>query len=328
MRMRPIILFKRMPQPQSPRPHYFTHKLTRFTSWVRCGMSDGNVVGHMKQEPGIKQEVLEETHVKQEMFTCCEESINRLKKEMEVAQTDSLVNIETRTLDEKPFGCDLCGYSSKLKQSLQAHMIVHSENKPFRCPNCNYRCKVKGVLASHIKHFHSSVRPYSCPKCQFRSKTKGIMKTHMATHSEDLLSCLYCAHQCKSEKQLANHVDQFHSLARQFPCSKCQYRSKSKAGLSRHLTITHREGRPFTCPNCQLKFDKKSALKQHGLVHSQDKPFSCPKCPHKCKRRYALVIHDRHVHTSEKTFYCQQCDYRCKTGSMLKSHRIHAHHRG
>ena len=39
--------------------------------------------------------------------------------------------------DKKPYSCDQCNISFRLK----SHMRIHSEEKPYACEQCDYKCK-------------------------------------------------------------------------------------------------------------------------------------------------------------------------------------------
>lgn len=36
----------------------------------------------------------------------------------------------------KPYVCEQCGKDFKERSSLQAHLVVHSDNRPFKCDRC------------------------------------------------------------------------------------------------------------------------------------------------------------------------------------------------
>ena len=54
--------------------------------------------------------------------------------------------------EEKPFTCDLCQYSTKIKGDLRIHKNRMDNNQLFKCQICVYTCKAKQDLKRHEKN--------------------------------------------------------------------------------------------------------------------------------------------------------------------------------
>lgn len=65
----------------------------------------------------------------------------------------------------RPFECDMCGRSFRVKSTFQAHMKIHrEENRVFNCTLCSKAFFQATDLRKHIKS-HSNVRPIICDVC-------------------------------------------------------------------------------------------------------------------------------------------------------------------
>lgn len=57
---------------------------------------------------------------------------------------------------EKPYKCQICSQSFRIKKTLTKHMVIHSDARPFNCQHCNATFKRKDKLKYHIDHVHGS----------------------------------------------------------------------------------------------------------------------------------------------------------------------------
>lgn len=57
---------------------------------------------------------------------------------------------------EKPYKCQICNQSFRIKKTLTKHMVIHSDARPFNCQHCNATFKRKDKLKYHIDHVHGS----------------------------------------------------------------------------------------------------------------------------------------------------------------------------
>lgn len=56
--------------------------------------------------------------------------------------------------DVKAFGCEICGKSFKLKNTLVNHSVQHTGIRRFVCPFCNRTFASSGNFYSHRKRMH------------------------------------------------------------------------------------------------------------------------------------------------------------------------------
>ncbi|XP_065317479.1 transcriptional repressor CTCFL-like [Gordionus sp. m RMFG-2023] len=55
---------------------------------------------------------------------------------------------------EKCFKCELCSYATHLRQNLDMHMLVHTNQKPIVCKFCDKRFKQKSQMTKHMEALH------------------------------------------------------------------------------------------------------------------------------------------------------------------------------
>lgn len=63
-------------------------------------------------------------------------------------------HIRVQHSDLKPFSCDACGKSFKLKNTLTAHLVQHTGEKRFTCTFCNRSFASSGNYYTHRKRMH------------------------------------------------------------------------------------------------------------------------------------------------------------------------------
>ncbi|TKC44594.1 hypothetical protein EI555_000192, partial [Monodon monoceros] len=60
---------------------------------------------------------------------------------------------------EKPYKCQICNQSFRIKKTLTKHLVIHSDARPFNCQHCNATFKRKDKLKYHIDHVHGIKSP-------------------------------------------------------------------------------------------------------------------------------------------------------------------------
>ncbi|XP_066265635.1 uncharacterized protein [Branchiostoma lanceolatum] len=115
---------------------------------------------------------------------------------------------------EKPFKCSECDYSACQKVNLDRHMLKHTGEKPFMCGECGYRTAYKAHLMPHMLE-HAGTKPYVCGECGYRSTRKGNLVWHQKKHQK----------------------------TRPYKCKLCHYTAKRSTDILRHMGCRHKDQR-------------------------------------------------------------------------------------
>lgn len=86
------------------------------------------------------------------------------------------------------YNCSICTYSALNRQCLQNHIKVqHSDEKPYKCNECDKSFKLKNTLISHMVQ-HTGVRKYVCQFCDRKFGSSGNYYSHRKRMHAQLLS--------------------------------------------------------------------------------------------------------------------------------------------
>lgn len=87
----------------------------------------------------------------------------------------------THHSDHKSFSCNLCSYSTRYKNALKRHYLVHSGERPHKCKICNRSFALPHHLKSH-NLTHTGEKPYSCDVCDMAFRQFVSLKMHVKKH--------------------------------------------------------------------------------------------------------------------------------------------------
>lgn len=173
---------------------------------------------------------------------------------------------------ERPYKCDTCGRSFRLRNSLLGHEKAHQTAK------LEYGDVMKGDL-------------YVCQICNKTFTTRKYWKRHLNIHTEmgKRYQCQFCEKAFQTRSVRAKH-ELTHSGAKPFECHICGKKMTQKSTLKTHL-LTHTEQKPFRCHLCGKGCVKMYELECHLRMHTGDRPFRCSICDKGFVRNYQLQQH-------------------------------------
>lgn len=111
------------------------------------------------------------------------------------------LHMRVKHSDERPYICDVCGSTFKLRSNLMEHKVTHSTDRPFQCKICFKSFKSRARLNFH--GVHHSDRSFPCTKCSVVCKTITYLRSHMETHETNQpYECEVCSKRFKQQKIL------------------------------------------------------------------------------------------------------------------------------
>lgn len=205
--------------------------------------------------------------------------------------------------EERPFACDQCQKTFKLKHHLTKHVLMHSGERSHQCDQCSFTASTSSDLNSHMLT-HSDVKPFACDQCKYRTRHKSALVIHLRTHTgEKLHKCPHCKYAAHTQGHLNAHMLQ-HTGSTPHSCLECGFSTNTLQNLRTHLHKTHGGGPPckhnthsIYCAECGG-----NQFCKHMMLKSQ-----CGKCDgggsKLCKSEWCCTT----VISTRYDGYCLQC---------------------
>ena len=202
--------------------------------------------------------------------TVCDMSFTQLTKYQ--------VHMESH-IKREAFPCEFkgCGKIFNMQKQLEQHSKTHLTE--LVCENCGKKFKDDIKLNRHLKT-HINVGSFECKKCLKKFMTQKRLQKHECIGEMDIeqnmnsekkaYSCIYCAKQFKSPKNLSVHT-KIH-ISDPHRCAVCNKLFKDKCNLKKHLRFVHSKERNFICDVCGKGFKQNDTLKHHVRLHEDTEP--------------------------------------------------------
>ena len=158
----------------------------------------------------------------------------------------------------RPFLCYMCSKTFVYKDSLNQHMLTHTDVATVACPICGKSFKQRGSMYKH-KAIHGPGK-YICDTCGRRFDRKEYLLAHVKTHG-DKQQCGACKimvyhldkHICKADKADSQHY-----------CTTCGMSFRQKRYLYEHIRYNHKmRSDSYKCQICEKMFKYRGSLYNH-----------------------------------------------------------------
>lgn len=183
----------------------------------------------------------------------------------------------------RPYSCDLCTLSFKLKNILSRHMLTHFPNsmRKFVCNCCDRRFSQSHSFKYHVekkspcfpiekvkptKAIVKKSRLFPCDTCGSSFKFKCLLIRHTLIHGSRMFKCEVCSKTFTRSDHLDTHK-KTHLVVETIQCSLCTLTFKGVCELKKHCKKVHDENFPFTCSECDEKMKTQVAFKKHMKIH-------------------------------------------------------------
>uniref|UniRef100_A0A3Q1HEA6 MDS1 and EVI1 complex locus n=1 Tax=Anabas testudineus TaxID=64144 RepID=A0A3Q1HEA6_ANATE len=161
--------------------------------------------------------------------------------------------------------CKECDQVFPDSQSLEAHILTHSEEREYKCDQCPKAFNWKSNLIRH-QMSHDSGKHYECENC---SKV------------------------FTDPSNLQRHIRSQHVGARAHACSECGKTFATSSGLKQHKHI-HSSVKPFMCEVCHKSYTQFSNLCRHKRMHADCRTqIKCKDCGQMFSTTSSLNKHRR-----------------------------------
>lgn len=232
----------------------FYTKLSKLTEHTRSHTNTRpfkcNVCGKSFLRNGHLTRHLAMSHTKEKRFICsfdgCSKEFNlnhHLKRHLKVHETP------------KPYICEICKESFKLKAQLNKHSIIHNP-EPIQLSTENLSTKKK---------------TYKCPGCTLNFDKWSTLIKHKIEHriQEKSFSCDLCEKTFFTYPGRQMHLRVIHGIheAKEHRCSTCGKCFSKKNSLDKHQNAVHLGIKGYPCDICPKEFAYKHTLDKHYISH-------------------------------------------------------------
>ncbi|XP_037533332.1 histone-lysine N-methyltransferase MECOM isoform X1 [Nematolebias whitei] len=233
----------------------------------------------------------------------CDTMAPDIHEERQYRCEDCDQNFETRSqlLDHQKQPCGMPpssflnpGGDSELKaQEPQDLRPLHMSHGLHECKECDQVFPDIQSLEAHILS-HSEEREYKCDQCPKAFNWKSNLIRHQMSHdSGKHYECENCSKVFTDPSNLQRHIRSQHVGARAHACSDCGKTFATSSGLKQHKHI-HSSVKPFMCEVCHKSYTQFSNLCRHKRMHADCRTqIKCKDCGQMFSTTSSLNKHRR-----------------------------------
>ncbi|XP_069709380.1 zinc finger protein 407 isoform X2 [Phaenicophaeus curvirostris] len=210
------------------------------------------------------------------------------------------INVATLPTEMIQFHCQMCSYSSPVREDMKQHCQASKHQVgdcSFNCRLCSFTSLNAISLQSHMGEVHRM--PHSCPTCSLFFQAEEELINHQKnekhgasifqqdtplSNSDQTLQVVADADSVSNNSQstakemevlmkaktpdasfINNKNELKHSVLNktQFQCKKCFYKTRSSTVLTRHIKLRHAQEYHLLCKACNLYSLSKEGMEKH-----------------------------------------------------------------
>ncbi|XP_039193387.1 histone-lysine N-methyltransferase MECOM isoform X3 [Crotalus tigris] len=138
--------------------------------------------------------------------------------------------------EEREYKCDQCSKAFNWKSNLIRHQMSHDSGKHYECENCAKQVFTDpSNLQRHIRSQHVGARAHACPECGKTFATSSGLKQHKHIHSSvKPFICEVCHKSYTQFSNLCRHKRMHADCRTQIKCKDCGQMFSTTSSLNKH----------------------------------------------------------------------------------------------
>ncbi|XP_066565788.1 MDS1 and EVI1 complex locus protein EVI1 isoform X4 [Amia ocellicauda] len=138
--------------------------------------------------------------------------------------------------EEREYKCDQCPKAFNWKSNLIRHQMSHDSGKHYECENCSKQVFTDpSNLQRHIRSQHVGARAHACPDCGKTFATSSGLKQHKHIHSSvKPFICEVCHKSYTQFSNLCRHKRMHADCRTQIKCKDCGQMFSTTSSLNKH----------------------------------------------------------------------------------------------
>nr|XP_033813637.1 histone-lysine N-methyltransferase MECOM isoform X2 [Geotrypetes seraphini] len=137
--------------------------------------------------------------------------------------------------EEREYKCDQCPKAFNWKSNLIRHQMSHDNGKHYECENCAKVFTDPSNLQRHIRSQHVGARAHACPECGKTFATSSGLKQHKHIHSSvKPFICEVCHKSYTQFSNLCRHKRMHADCRTQIKCKDCGQMFSTTSSLNKH----------------------------------------------------------------------------------------------